>query len=312
MEYTEMCVKTTKEGEELVASVFYDYCDEGISIDNINDLINLNKTHHHWDYIEDDIFAKYTTDVLVRGCVLSTEYDKLSIEIYNKLEQLRENSKGIFDLGSLEITTRKVERDDWLNTWKEHFKPIHIKDVVICPKWIDYQKQENEKVVLLNVGMAFGTGEHETTSMVIELLQDFDLAGKKIVDIGCGSGILGITAIKLGAKFSYMSDIDKTAVEASLDNAKLNGVTDFVEVTEANLLDKADFDIDLCVSNITAEVLIMMATDMAKLLKSGTPLLLSGILSDRMGLIEKSYGEYFDIKKVINKGDWCGVTLYRK
>ncbi|MEG1519664.1 MAG: 50S ribosomal protein L11 methyltransferase, partial [Clostridia bacterium] len=239
MKYIEVTVMTTSAAQELVADCFFELNLEGVSIIDKNDLINLNKKCHKWDYIDDDIMATYKDGTLVKGFVEKGEYKEISKRLIEEFDNLKKNSEGYIAVGSLEMTTREIEGDDWVNTWKEHFKPIEIKNVVICPKWIDYPKKDNQTVVLLNVGMAFGTGEHETTSMCVELLQDFNLNGLNVYDIGCGSGILGITAVKLGAKVAIMSDIDEIAVAASRDNAEINGVLDKCDISMRNLLDGA-------------------------------------------------------------------------
>lgn len=312
MKYIEVTVETTSLAQELVADCFFELNLEGVSIIDKNDLINLNKTCHKWDYIDDDIILSYSEGTLVKGFVEKEQYGEISRTLIEEFENLKNNSKGFIDVGSLEMTTREIEGDDWVNTWKEHFKPIPIKNVVICPKWIDYQSKEGQQVVLLNVGMAFGTGEHETTSMCVELMQDFDLRGLNVYDIGCGSGILGITALKLGAKRAIMSDIDEIAVSASVDNALLNGVLEQCDISQRDLLEGADKECDIVLSNITAEVLVLMASDMAKLLKSGKPLVLSGILNDRVDKIRDAYGNDFEELKIIERGSWCGMTFVRK
>ncbi len=312
MSYIEVQVKTTHQGEDLVADCFFDLELGGVSIVDKEDLISLNKKSHLWDYIEDDILEKYEDFVICKGLINKDEFDVVSKNLEECLSRLKANSEGFVDVGTLEVSYNELPDTDWLEEWKKNFKPLPIRDVVIVPKWIDYEKKPNEKTVLLNVGMAFGTGEHETTSMVIELMQDFDLENKCVFDIGCGSGILGIAAIKLGASKAIMSDIDETAVTAAIENAELNEVLQSCEISKANLLDGATATPDIVFSNITAEVLVLMASDMAKLLKKGQPLILSGILADRLDKIRSTYYNYFEEVKQIRKGDWCGITLKRK
>ena len=312
MEYVEMTVRTTSEASDLVADVFFDFTFEGVSIVDKEDLVNLNKKCHHWDYIEEDIFAKYGEEALVVGFVEKNKYKEIKQSIMSELSALKERSKGFMNVGSLEETERVIEGDDWVNSWKEHFKPIKIGGVVICPKWIAYSPENGEKVVLIDVGMAFGTGEHETTSLCISLMQKVDMQNKTVYDIGTGSGILGIAAVKLGVKKAVMSDIDEIAVAAAKNNAKLNGVADCCEITKNNLLDGKTEPADVVVSNITAEVLVLMADDMARITKSGTPLILSGVLADRLPMIRKTYGKYFEEQTLEQKGDWCGILLLRK
>ena len=132
--------------------------------------------------------------------------------------------RGFVSLGTLETSRREIEGDDWIDVWKKHFRPLHIgKRVVVCPEWIPYEPKEGEVIVTLDSNMAFGTGEHETTSMCLELLQEYLKEGDTVVDVGCGSGILGIAALKLGAKFAYMTDIDYVAVKSATHNCERNG-----------------------------------------------------------------------------------------
>lgn len=312
MRYVEITINTTSEAQELVADVMFGFSLEGVCIFDKNDLINLNANCHHWDYIDDDIMQKYGEETLVKGYIKEEDYPKISVNLAVEMEDFRARTREYMNVGSLEITTNVIDGEDWVNAWKIHYKPIKIKDVVICPKWIDYKEQENEKKVLIDVGMAFGTGEHETTSLCVELMQEVDINGKTVYDIGTGSGILGITAIKLGAKVAVMSDIDEIAVQAAKNNARINGVLEKCDITLKNLLDGKESNADVVVSNITAEVLIKMADEMGKITKPGTPLVLSGILCDRVHLIDNNYGKYFDKVKQIQKGDWTGLLMIRK
>jgi ribosomal protein L11 methyltransferase len=181
------------------------------------------------------------------------------------------------------------------------------------PEWIDYQPQENEKIVLLDSNMAFGTGEHETTSMCVEWLQSFITPDSVCIDVGCGSGILGISAIKLGAKKAYLTDIDPIAVESSSHNCKLNGVEDSVVVAHSNLLDDTDIRADIMVANITGEVLKMLAPSIPKNLKQDGVLILSGIIENRLAMVKQAYEEV-GMKVVFEKrkGEWFALVLKHK
>ena len=312
MRYVEITINTSSQAQELVADLMFEFSLEGVCILDKNDLINLNANCHHWDYIDDDIMQKYGEETLVKGYIKEEDYPKISVSLAKEMENFKERTKEFLSVGSLEITTNVIDGEDWVNAWKVHYKPIKIKDVVICPKWIDYKEQENEKKVLIDVGMAFGTGEHETTSLCVELMQEVEIKDKTVYDIGTGSGILGITAIKLGAKLAVMSDIDEIAVQAAKNNARINGVLEKCDITLKNLLDGKESNADVVVSNITAEVLIKMADEMGKITKSGTPLVLSGVLADRVHLIDDNYGKYFKKVKQIQKGDWTGLLMIRK
>ena len=161
--------------------------------------------------------------------------------------------------------------------------------------------------------MAFGTGEHETTSMCVELMQDYITPDSICIDVGCGSGILGISAIKLGAAKAYLTDIDPIAVESSLHNCELNGVADNCVVALSNLLDDTDIQGDVMMANITGEVLKMLAPSIPKNLKKDGVLILSGIIESRLEMVKNAYEEV-GMQVVFEKrrGEWFALVLKHK
>ena len=212
-------------------------------------------------------------------------------------------------MGTLETVKRQIDGDLWREQWKEHFKPIHIGKVVIVPEWIQYNEKEGEIKVLLDSNMAFGTGEHETTSMCVEFLDKYVRPDDTVIDVGCGSGILGITASKLGAKKVIMTDIDECAVTATTHNMQLNGVTNG-EVMLKNLLDDTTVKGEVIVCNIMAEVLIAFAPYIGANLLDGGTIILSGILADRLERVKQAYmdaGFIYAEQKI--KGEWSALVL---
>jgi ribosomal protein L11 methyltransferase len=247
--------------------------------------------------------------VLVKAYFPEDLAQKTLKEVTVALIELKKNSP--LDLGSLEIVKREIDGDLWREQWKEHFKPIHIDKLVIVPEWIDYKPIEGEIKVLLDSNMAFGTGEHETTSMCVEYLSKYVCGNDIVLDVGCGSGILGISASKLGAKEVIMTDIDECATEASEHNAKINGVKN-ATVLLKNLLDDNTVKGDVIVCNIMAEVLISFASGIANNLKENGTIILSGILVDRLEKVKKAYldnGFKFVEQKI--KGEWSALVLSR-
>ncbi len=304
MEYSELTVHTSSVASELVADVMWNYTNLGVAISDVNDVIELSKMKRKmWDYIEDGLLE--SKDVLVKGYFELGDKDGIK-NVLNELAELKRNSE--FNVGSLETITRTVDGDAWLVTWKEHFKPLHIGKVVICPEWIKYNAEDGETVVKIDANMAFGTGEHETTSMCIELLQEFMQKDKSVIDVGCGSGILGITASNLGCKDVLMTDIDANAVEASKHNARLNGVT--ATIIEKNLLDDTSVKGDLILANIVAEVLIAFAKDIGNNLNENGRIILSGILNEKADAVITAYRENgFKLLKKVSKGEWTAVCM---
>ena len=304
--YIELTIHTTHDGGDLVADILSEYTEEGVAISDIEDVIDLEKKGKTWDYADEDLYKKDKT-VLVKAYFKSENAAACTGEIEKRLIELKKNSP--FDLGSLEAYKREIDGDLWREQWKEHFKPIHIGRIVVVPEWIKYDKKPKEETVIIGSNMAFGTGEHETTSMCVEFLEKYVNENDVVLDVGCGSGILGIAASKLGAKKVVMTDIDECAYEASLKNCELNGVKN-AEVLLKNLLDDNTVKGDVIVCNIMAEVLIAFAPKIGDNLKENGVIILSGILTDRKDKVRKAYEDaefVFDAETV--KGEWAAMAF---
>ncbi len=312
MIYTEITITTTPEVQDLVASKIWEYSSYGVSICDDNDVLELiNNRRSTWDYIEDGICENLDTTVtLVKGYLDKKDSDKIAVLIEKDLLEMKRLSNGELNFGSLEIIKRDVDGDDWIEIWRKHYRPMDKGKVVICPEWIDYDNKENKIVVKIDSNMAFGTGEHETTTMCIEFLSQIITGSEVVLDIGTGSGILGITAIKLGAKKSVMTDIDGVAVVTAKHNAKLNGVDEKCFITLDNLLDKDSTVADVIVANITADVLCVLANDITSHVKQDTTLILSGILKEKVDLVVETYTKLgFKITGSKNMGEWVALML---
>lgn len=308
MKYTELTVHTTTEGSELVADAMWERTPHGVAVCDSADIIALQRdTTVFWDYMDDFTPEK---DVLVKCYFECEEAEEKISALMRELRVRRELAAGAIDFGTLEETKREIDGDDWIDVWKKHFRPIHIGGrVVIVPEWIDYEKRAGEVVVTLDSNMAFGTGEHETTSMCLELLQEYLKEGDVCIDVGCGSGILGIAASKLGARTSYLTDLDPIAVESAKHNAVKNGVRN-ATVSHSNLLDDTSLKGDIVLANITAEVLIMLAPTVPKNLREGGTLILSGILRDRLDAVKESFAAAgLATVEERRKGEWCALVM---
>lgn len=311
MKFTELTIHTTTEGSELIADILWQYTNYGVAISDVKDVIALQSDKvMYWDYIDENLLND-KKEVLVKAFVPKDETAKTLPEIRGDLEVLSKNCEGITPLGSLETTLREVEGDDWIEIWKTHFRPLHIGErIVVCPEWIAYDKKPEEEVVKLDSNMAFGTGEHETTSMCLKLLQRYLTPSSVCIDVGCGSGILGISAIKLGAKHAYLTDIDYVAVESAKHNAEINGVADKVTVAHANLLDNAEIKGDIMLANITAEILCHLAPSIPKNLKAGGTLILSGIIESRLKMVEEVFSaQGLKEEKKLKDGEWFALSF---
>ncbi len=315
MKYTELTIHTTTEGSEIISDIMWNYTDYGVTICDRADIIALQtaKESTFWDYMDEELTEDKPSDVLVKCYVAEDVAPEVLPAILRDIREAKERSEGCIPFGTLEDTKRTVDGDDWIDVWKKHFRPIHLGKIVVVPEWIEYAPAEGEQVVLLDSNMAFGTGEHETTSMCVELMQEYITPQSVCIDVGCGSGILGISAIKLGAAKAYLTDIDPIAVESSLHNGKLNGVDDKTVVAHSNLLENTEVQGDIMMANITGEVLKMLAPSIPKNLKKEGVLILSGIIESRLDMVKAAYEEVgMQVVLERRKGEWFALVLKHK
>ena len=312
MKYVELTVHTTTEASEIIADIMWNYTDFGVTICDVADIVALQKSKdtQYWDYMDDDLTADKGSDALVKCYVEEPTAAETTRSIMNDVFNAKELSGGAIEFGTLEDTKRSVDGDDWIDVWKKHFRPIRLGRIVVVPEWIEYEKQEGEEVVLLDSNMAFGTGEHETTSSCVELMQEYVTPDSVCIDVGCGSGILGISAIKLGAKKAYLTDIDPIAVTSANHNAELNGVAKKTVVAHSNLLDDTDIVGDVMMANITGEILKMLAPSIPKNLKKDGVLILSGIIESRLQMVKEAYEAVgMKIIRETRKDEWFALVL---
>lgn len=304
--FTELTVTTTHIGSELVSDILWQYTEAGVVVSDVQDVIDLDRDGRAWDYADKSIFTADKAVLVKAYFPIETCAETLK-QVEKDLLNMKENSP--FDLGTLETAKREIDGDLWREQWKEHFKPIHIGKVVIVPEWIKYAQKDGEIKVLLDSNMAFGTGEHETTSMCVEFLDKYVKKEDTVLDVGCGSGILGITASLLGAKKVIMTDIDECAIVASEHNMQLNGVTNGTVLLK-NLLDDNTVKGDVIACNIMAEVLIYFAPHIGKNLNEGGKIILSGILIERLSAVKDAYlNAGFTMVEEKIKGEWSALVV---
>jgi len=311
MKFCELTIHTTSEGSELVADVLWRYTTYGVAISDVKDVIALQRNKAlYWDYMDESL-TQDNGEALVKSFIPVDETQVILPKIRDDLEELKRLGGGAVSLGTLESTRREVEGDDWLEIWKTHFRPLHIGEkIVVCPEWIKYENKPEEQVVLLDSNMAFGTGEHETTAMCLKLLQQYLTPQSVCIDVGCGSGILGISAIKLGAEYAYLTDIDYVAVESAKHNSQINGVANKVTVAHSNLLDNAEIKGDIMLANITAEILCGLAPSIPKNLKKGGTLILSGIIESRLQMVISAFtAQNLILEKTLKEGEWIALSF---
>ncbi len=211
-----------------------------------------------------------------------------------------------------EISFEGINEDDWAESWKQYYKPVPLGKVTIVPAWEKYEAKDGEVIIKMDPGMAFGTGTHETTRLVIRLMQDEDLSGKRLLDVGTGSGILSICASKLGAKSCNAYDIDPVAVKVARENALADGC-DNITVGVSDLLHGVDLSggkYNFCVANIVADIIIRMLPDVRSYVVDGAPMILSGIIGERADEVrEAALANGFTVEKEIKENDWVGMLV---
>lgn len=298
----EVSIKTDKPAVDEISDILMDCGAGGVSIEDPEMVIERIR-ENSWDAYE------FPEELLNRDFVLIKAYFPAEAND-NKLTELRRRMQ-IFNTeimpGSVrELNFSEVQEEDWANSWKAYYKPVKAGSrVVIKPTWENYEPAEGELVVELDPGMAFGTGTHPTTVMCIKSLEKLITGGERVFDIGTGSGILAITAAKLGAAGVTAVDIDEVAVRSAAANVALNNVEDRVSVFAGNLLDNVKGQADLVVANIVADIIKLVCPDAAKAVKVGGTFLASGIIAPRgQDVIEAVEQAGFVIRETIQEGDW--------
>ncbi|MDU7139803.1 MAG: 50S ribosomal protein L11 methyltransferase [Finegoldia magna] len=292
-------IKCPKGYDEIISSILYDLGIENLQIDDYQDVLDFKKNQPYWVVIDDEDFVEHD-NVIIKAFY---EDDKVN---YDEIEaQIKEFSTN--NNIDIQISKNKeIEDMDWANEWKKYYEPFYIGNILIKPSWIDIDESDHT-VVEINPGMAFGTGLHETTNLCIEQLQELNLIDKIVLDIGCGSGILSVVSSKLGAKEVFATDIDPLAIEATLENANLNKISN-INAVKGSLLDKVDKKYDVVIANILLNVLDILIPDLPKALKKDGVFICSGLInSQKDNIVNTLEKNNLEIVEVSEKGEWISI-----
>ena len=283
----------------------------GIYIEDYSNMERLLPLVGRADYIDEKLTAKDRSHAAIHIYVPESERQE---EVASRLKELLDRSEIEFSLKS-----ESINEDDWANSWKKHHKLHRIgESIVVCPSWEEYSPEEGELVLRIDPGSSFGTGGDETTRVCLRLLETSVKAGDRMLDMGCGSGVLSIAALLIGAGSSLGVDIDKNAVEAAKENARLNGVGERFEGLFGNVLTSGEFtnklggDYDLICANIMADVHIAMKAVHFDKLKPGGRLVLSGIIAhraDEVRTVFESGG--FEYTGVAEENGWLALGFVK-
>jgi ribosomal protein L11 methyltransferase len=308
MKWTEVCIKTTEEAYDAVSEMLNSIGAGGVVIEDPNEIRRQIESPGSLDYADPEFMDSLGTEVTVKAYFnqeLSPE--ELAVLIREKLKFISQ----FLDTGRGYQGSSQVDDEDWATAWKKYYKPFHISDsVVIKPSWEEYEKQTGELVIEMDPGMAFGTGTHETTRLCSQLLEKYVKKEDTVIDVGCGTGILSIIAVKLGASHAEAIDIDEVAARISKENCAINGVIDRITVRKGVLADLEPQKADIVVANIIADVVIGLSGLMPSYLKKDGVLLTSGIIRERRDDVVKAYtGLGFDLLEILEMGEWVAIAF---
>lgn len=296
MKYIEMTINTSKNKKDIIEGILFDfgiYNTEEISSDLVDE---LDQDEKDWDFIDYPL--------------LNSEKNIFAIRIYPENLEDAKNLKIELEEKNLgKCLIEEKDDQDWANNWKKYYKPLEIgKKLAIVPEWEDYENK-NREIIKINPGMAFGTGTHESTYMCLELLEKYVKNDDEIFDIGCGSGILAIAALKLGAKSALAIDIDEKCIDASHENASLNNLEDKMKIEKGNLLDVVKGRADLIVSNIIAEIIVDEIKNLKNHMDKGGIFITSGIIKERRKMVIDALEENgFEIIDELDKNNWVAIV----
>lgn len=305
---------TCKEWTQLKVTVPLERRDDLIAIMSM-----LNNNLMVEDYSDIDLKTCYGD--LIDESILNADKTIVSVSVFLPADRpftdatafVRERMAAAGFEGKIELIG--VNEEDWANAWKAYYKTLHVgKRIVIVPMWEKYDPAPCEVVVRMDPGMAFGTGGHETTRLVLELLETYVTPGCRVLDVGCGSGILGITAAKLGAGLCRCYDIDPVAVRVARDNIRESGQT-AVTCDVSDLLKDVDLTggpYDVICANIVADIIIRMAPDVGRYMGPNAVLLASGIITEREGEVTDALQKAgLAVRKRLVDNGWCALVVQK-
>ncbi|MCR3955410.1 MAG: 50S ribosomal protein L11 methyltransferase [Gudongella sp.] len=301
MNWLEVIIKTKPENEDLVSSILYDNGATGLTIEDPNDIVELDKAKGAWDFIEPELLENKEEGIIIKAYY--SEAEDLEAILDDISEKIRRHGLG-------EILTSKVDESDWAENWKIHYKTTKVGDnIVIKPSWEEYEPTGEDIVIELDPGMAFGTGSHETTVMCAKALERNVSPTSTVFDVGCGSGILGIIAAKLGAGRVLAIDLDPMCVKVTKENAVINQVDETIQVEEGNLLHMVEEKADVIVANIIAEIIIDLVPGLRNHLKAKGVFIASGIIESKLERVKEALlGNGYEIMDVEVMNGWAAIT----
>lgn len=318
MKWKKFTLTTTTEAVDLISSMFDEIGIEGIEIED-----NTPLTEAETKGMFIDILPELPPD---EGLAKVSFYLEPDSDIEGMLKRVEEGLSELSmftDLGECTIESGETEDKDWINNWKQYFKPFTVDNILIKPTWEEIPEEHRDKLLIeIDPGTAFGTGQHETTQLCIRQLQKYVTPETTLLDVGTGSGILGITALKLGAKEAFGTDLDENAIAAVKENMEANDIPgEKFKVLQGNIIDdrdvqeKAGFEkYDLVVANILADIIILLQKEIYVHMKKNAVFITSGIINMKEEAVKKAFeeNEAFELVETTYQGEWVSITVRKK
>ena len=318
MKWKKFTLTTTTEALDLISCAFDEIGIEGIEIED-----NIPLTEKETKGMFIDILPELPPDEGIAKVSFYLDDDADVPGMLEKVNEALEELKMFTDLGACTIEASETEDKDWINNWKQYFKPFTVDDILIKPTWETIPEEHKDKLLIqIDPGTAFGTGMHETTQLCIRQLRKYTGSDTKVLDVGTGSGILGITALKLGAKEVFGTDLDDNAITAVGENLEANGIpAGLFTVLQGNIIDDKEVQdaagyeyYDVAVANILADVIIMLQKEIPVHIKKGGIFITSGIINMKEEAVKEALAanSAFEIIEVTYQGEWVSITARKK
>ena len=313
MKWNRFTLKTKTEAEDIVICTLAEVGIEGVEIQDKQPLTDEDKAQMFVD-----IMPEGPADDGIAYLNFYLEEDADTEAILKDVKAALEDLRSFVDIGEATITESQTEDKDWINNWKQYFHQFYVDDILIVPSWEEVKAEDKDKMILhIDPGTAFGTGMHETTQLCIRQLKKYVTEDTEILDVGCGSGILGMLALKFGAKHSVGTDLDPCAIDATYENMDNNGISrDQYEVMIGNIIDDKEVQdkvgyekYDIVAANILADVLVPLTPVIIHQLKKGGIYITSGIIEDKEEVVVEAVKKAgLEVLEVNHQGEWVSVT----
>ena len=317
MKWNRFTIKTKTEAEDVIISALADVGVEGVEIQDKQPLTETDK-----EQMFVDIMPEGPADDGIAYLNFYLEEDTETAPVLERVRAVLEEVRGYMDIGEGTITESQTEDKDWINNWKEYFHEFYVDDILIVPSWEEVKEEDKDKMILhIDPGTAFGTGMHETTQLVIRQLKKFVTKDTQMLDVGTGSGILGIVALKLGAAHVVGTDLDPCAIPAVADNKEANDIKDETfDMLIGNIIDDKEVQdtvgyekYDIVTANILADVLVPLTPVIVNQMKKGAYYITSGILDVKEEVVVKAVKDAgLQLVEVTHQGEWVSVTARKE